>query len=131
MLAQASLTTSYLLHATVIPIPLHKNRERWRGFNQSEIIGKLIAKRLNLQFKNNLLIRPIATCPQVGLAKNQRVRNMRGKFAVNSSLKSIIQPQIAYIIFDDVLTTGSTIKEAIRILKESGAQKVFGLTIAR
>ena len=121
------LTTNYLLHTTLIPIPLHQSRERWRGFNQSELLGKLIAKKLNWGFEKNLLIRPIEGKNQVGLAKSDRVRNIRGKFAVKTSL----EPKLAYIIFDDVATTGSTIKEAIKVLKKSGVNKVVGLTVAR
>src|SRR5260221_804110 len=49
------LTINYLLHTTLIPIPLHRSRERWRGFNQSELLGKLIAKKLNWGFEKNLL----------------------------------------------------------------------------
>lgn len=115
----------------LIPIPLHKKRENWRGFNQSEILGKLIAKKLNWKFEKDLLIRPIASKPQVGLKRSDRERNIRGKFAVNSAKLSLTRTNITYIVFDDVATTGSTMKEAIRMLKESGAKKVLGLTIAK
>ncbi len=116
-------------NCVLIPIPLHHQRERWRGFNQSEILGRLIAEKLNLGFENSLLIRPKASVPQVGLVRSERVQNIRGKFAVNSKAK--LDQNISYIIFDDVATTGTTIQEAIKVLKKSGAQKVFGLTIAR
>ncbi len=120
--------TIYDIQNTVlVPIPLHKSRENWRGFNQSEMLGKLMAKKLNWGFEKDLLIRPIQGQHQVGLTKSDRVRNIRGKFAVKTSLK----PELTYIIFDDVATTGSTIKEAIKVLKKSGANKVFGITVAR
>lgn len=113
----------------LVPIPLHKTRQNWRGFNQSEILGKLIAQKLNWHFRPKLLIRTSQGKTQVGLKGFDRVRNIRGKFAVNSEAK--LYQTITYIIFDDVATTGSTLKEAIKVLKEKGAQKVFGLTIAK
>lgn len=115
----------------LIPIPLHTKREKWRGFNQSEILGKEIAKILNWDYKNDILVRPIEGPTQVGLKGIERVRNIRGKFAVNPSLKKTINRDSAYVIFDDVATTGSTLKEAIKVMKENGAVKVIGLTIAK
>src|SRR5258708_21225478 len=88
--------TIYDIQNTVlVPIPLHKSRENWRGFNQSEMLGKLMAKKLNWGFEKDLLIRPIQGQHQVGLTKSDRVRNIRGKFAV----KTILKPALTYIIF--------------------------------
>ncbi len=132
-----------LKNAVLIPIPLHKKRQNWRGFNQSEILGKLIAEKLNWRFEKDLLIRPFGGQNQVGLAKSDRVRNMRGKYAANNeALRVILEGQSViptgveeflpvFVVFDDVATTGSTIKEAIKVLEKSGAQKVLGLTVAR
>ncbi len=116
-------------NSILIPVPLHKSRERWRGFNQSEIIAKLISKKLNIGFEKDLLIKPKASLPQVGLVRNQRMQNIRGKFAVNSEAK--LYQNRTYIIFDDVATTGSTIQEAMKVLKKAGVNKIFGLTIAK
>ncbi len=121
----------YRRNVILIPIPLHKKRENWRGFNQSEILGKLLAKKLSWGFDSNILTRPIASIPQVGLPKSDRERNIRGKFAVNSPKTSLAKTNVTYVIFDDVATTGSTLKEAIKVLKESGTKKVLGLTIAK
>ena len=113
----------------LIPIPLHKSRRNWRGFNQSEILGKLIAKNLSWEFNKDLLVRPIEGKNQVGLPQSDRVRNIRGKFAVNNEKALNFNHQ--FVIFDDVATTGSTIKEALKVLKSSGLKNVFGLTIAK
>jgi len=118
-----------LKNVILVPIPLHKSRKNWRGFNQSEILGKLIAKNLNWEFNKDLLIRPIEGKNQVGLPQSDRVRNIRGKFAVNNEKALNFNHQ--FVIFDDVATTGSTLKEAIIVLKKAGATKVVGLTIAR
>src|SRR5579859_3571402 len=64
-------TKNYIL----LPIPLHKKRENWRGFNQSEILGKLIAEKMDWRFKTNSLIRPTEGQNQVGLSQIERVRN--------------------------------------------------------
>jgi competence protein ComFC len=117
-------------NTVLVPIPLHESRVRWRGFNQSEILGKLIAEKLNWKFED-LLIRPIEGKNQVGLPKSDRVRNIRGKFAVNSTHENKIEPNKTYIIFDDVATTGSTIKEGISVIKKVTNHEVIGLTIAR
>ncbi len=114
----------------LIPIPLHSRRQNWRGFNQSEVVGKQIAKDLGWEFEPNILVRELASKPQVGLTKSERVRNISGKFAVNSSLKEKIRGQ-KIIVFDDVVTTGATMEEAIKVLEKSGAKEVFGLTIAK
>lgn len=116
-----------LKNCILIPIPLHKSRQNWRGFNQSELLAKLIGNIIGWKLNTHILTRPKGGKTQVGLRGNERVRNMSGKFAVNSSLK----PNLTYVIFDDVATTGSTIKEAIKILKENGAKNIFGLTIAK
>ena len=122
---------SHLQNAILIPIPLYRSRHSWRGFNQSEIIGQLIAKKLKVNFHKDLLTRPIEGKNQVGLTYSERVRNMCGKFAVNTvKISSIKTPNPKFVIFDDVATTGSTLKEAIKALKKSGSFQVTGFTIA-
>ena len=115
--------------AILIPIPLHWYRDNFRGFNQSEIIGKEVAKNLNWKFIPGLLIRKRSTAPQTTLKKHLRPPNIAGAFALSPNTKLSGYSQI--IIFDDVFTTGSTIKEATSILKRNGAKSVWGLTIAR
>lgn len=113
----------------LVPIPLFKTRENWRGFNQAEILGQKIANFMNWQFESNLLMRISDTKPQVGLSKSERERNICGKFALNSEAK--IYQNRSYIIFDDVVTTGSTIKEGFKILRQAGVEQIIGLTIAK
>lgn len=114
--------------AILIPTPLHKFRARWRGFNQSAAIGEIIAKRLGWKFDPKLIVRNKNTQPQVELKGKERKRNLRGVFSVNPyyTLNTT-----NYIVFDDVLTTGTTLKEIGKVLKKGGAGNVWGLTIAR
>lgn len=117
-------------NSILIPIPLHIKRENWRGFNQAEEIGKLIAKDFNWKFVPNLLIRKISTKPQVGLKGIERTQNVKDIFEIVSRYNTKnYKNQI--IIFDDVYTTGSTLKEAGSVLKNAGFSNVWGVTIAK
>ena len=111
-------------------VPLHSFRKNWRGFNQSEEIGKLIASEMGWQFFPEMLIRRVQKTPQTELGGEERRKNVLGVFAINPKYDiRTIKPDI--IVFDDVITTGSTLKEAVKVLKRNGAKKVWGLTIAR
>lgn len=123
---------SYLLvpDSVLAPIPLHWYRGNFRGFNQSEVIGKEVAKNLGWKFVPDLLVRKKSTIPQSTLEKEKRSSNVRGAFALSSHNSYFLIPN-SIILFDDVFTTGSTLKEAARVLKRKGAEEVWGLTIAR
>ena len=112
-------------------VPLHKKRERWRGFNQIEEIGKLVCKKMNWKFVPNILIRKKHVQPQVELKGKERRSNVLGVFEFNSSFKSLVYSHQSLVIFDDVLTTGATIREASKVLKRNSAKTVWGLTIAK
>lgn len=119
----------FSLPATLVPVPLHWYRQNFRGFNQSAEIGKRIAAGLNWQFIPDLLIRQRPTTPQVQLKGSARRQNLRGAFFLdpNYNLFTIPYP---LVLFDDVVTTGSTLKEVFRTLKNGGAGRVFCLTVA-
>lgn len=113
----------------LVPIPLHRHRENLRGFNQSEIVGSLIAEKMHWKFEPNLLKRKKATKPQVQLRGEERKKNLHGVFELNPELK--LPPSTQILIFDDVYTTGSTINETKRVLEANGFKGVRSLTIAR
>ncbi len=112
----------------LVPIPLHKKRESWRGFNQAEVVGKLLAEKLSWEFAPGLLIRARHTPPQVGLKSSQRRQNIKDVFAVNPKNELPLGSRL--LIFDDVYTTGSTLNEAKKALKSAGFKSVRCLTIA-
>ncbi len=114
----------------LVPIPLHKKRENWRGFNQSDLLGVGVAKALGCKFDSNILVRSVATKPQVEQGKKERLRSIRGIFAVNKKKISRYK-DTKIIVFDDVWTTGSTISEATKVLKKAGAREVWGMAVAR
>jgi len=105
----------------VIPVPLHRSRERERGFNQAE----LIATRLGLPVSTRMLKRRKNTPSQTGLSRNERKRNLASAFEVMNEVKGTV------IVIDDVYTTGSTMNEIARTLKRSGVERVEVLTVAR
>jgi len=112
----------------LIPVPLEKRKLKWRGFNQSEEIGKEISKFLKIPQINDVLIRKKETLPQVELNEKEREKNILDAFVCENKEK--IQGK-KILLVDDVYTTGSTMKEAAKTLKEAGAKEIIGIVIAR
>lgn len=117
-------------NCVLVPIPLHPSRKRYRGFNQSEVLGKMIAKDMGWGYYPGLLVRRIATLPQVGLDSQKRETNIKGAFEINTNY-SLVPNDYCLIIFDDVWTTGATVKEAAKVLSKPGFKNIWGVTLAR
>lgn len=117
----------------ITPVPLHPSRERERGFNQAEILGKLLAKKLDLEFCSDLLIRRKKTKPQADLKGKERQENIKNAFVINPKFQGAIRKldNSQLIIVDDVWTTGATLRSCGQILKRAGAKKAWALTLAR
>ncbi len=110
----------------IIPVPLHQQRLRWRGFNQSELLAQILASYLNRPL-NTDLIRIKRRQPQVKLCKEKRLKNIKNCFVWKSNNQA--PPYI--LLIDDVATSGATLDECARILKQNGAKKVWALVLAR
>ena len=116
----------------VIPIPLHKNKLRQRGFNQAQIIGRSVADHYHLPLETKLLLRSRPTKPQSSLEEKDRKKNIKGAFLVDKlRLNNCSGPFPSVLLVDDIWTTGATAKEAGRILKRVGFSKVWALTLAQ
>jgi len=133
----------------LIPIPLHKNKLKQRGFNQAEEIAKELSKYLEIPIISNFLIKIKQTPAQVELDKKQRKNNIKGVFLcpklelINpvrgyQDKKKTQSPQTSngvknkkILLVDDIFTTGSTMEECAKILKEAGAKEVWGVVVAR
>lgn len=118
------------------PIPLHKGRLKWRGFNQAEKLGQFVAKSLGVQMVDGLLIRTQKCTPQADIERREdRIKNAQGLFTLSSrfpELKALNSGnQSSILLFDDVWTTGATMKEAVKVLKRNGVEKVWCMTLAR
>lgn len=111
----------------VIPVPLFKSRLRQREFNQSALIARFIAGNLKVQLLINCLMKTRDTSPQVGLRYNERIKNVRNAFTVDNE-GSILGKRI--ILVDDVVTTGSTIRECAKTLKKAGVSHVYVISLA-
>lgn len=112
----------------ITPVPLSKKRLIQRGFNQSYLLAKPVSKRLTLPLLDDLLLKTKDTPPQSLLTREERLKNQKGSFKVNSKYKKIPR---RVVLVDDVVTTGATVNECARILKKEGVNEVYVITLAR
>jgi ComF family protein len=117
-----------LIGDIVVPVPLHRTRERERGFNQAELIAREVAKRLGLPVKAVLLMRTKARPDKHILSNEERWRIVRGAFATRPG-SQVDNKRV--LLVDDVMTTGATLDACAKALLEAGAKSVVGLTVAR
>lgn len=109
----------------IIPIPLHKKRERYRGYNQAEILADQISEISGIPVDSEVLVRVKETTAQKELDDRQRRRNIKNAFSVK---KEIYAGNVALV--DDIYTTGSTLDEAADVLLASGVAKVYFMVIS-
>jgi len=114
----------------LVPIPLSQKRLKQRGYNQAEIFAQGLSKKLGLRVEH-ILIRSRETRPQFGLSKQDRQDNMKDAFEVNAKFTSQNTKVNSALLVDDILTTGSTLYEAAKILKKNGFERVWGVAFAR
>ena len=113
----------------IIPVPLHKAKYRERGYNQSEYISAGISNIITAEVRTDILKRIRNTTSQTKLNKEGRIENIRDAFVIN---KNVIHELTGkrIIIVDDVVTTGSTLNEAIRTIRENTNAEILGCTVA-
>lgn len=113
----------------IIPIPLFKTKLRERGYNQSDFICKGINEIIKINFVPDIVKRVRHTFTQTKLNREERIKNMKDAFEINKKfLNEIIGKKI--ILVDDVVTTGSTMNEVIKVLKENHCAEVLGCCLA-
>jgi ComF family protein len=112
----------------VVPVPLHRQRERERGYNQAALLSRPLAKRLRLPHKAVLLMRTRARPDKRILSLEERWESVRGAFATRPGSQV---DNLRVLLVDDVLTTGATLDACARALRDAGAKSVLGLTVAR
>lgn len=113
---------------TIVPVPIHPSKKRERSYNQSEILAKALSKNQRIPIDKDNLIKIKWTRPQSELDKKKREKNITDTFFVID--KNVFRGKNVLLV-DDVYTTGSTINECAKMLVESGASKVYSLTLAR
>jgi len=110
-----------------VPVPLHPARRRERDFNQAEVLADLLAQRAGKPVLHAIQ-RIRYTTTQTRLERHQRMENLRNAFRVRHT--SLVQSR-HLILVDDVFTTGSTVDECARVLRDAGAASVRVVTVAR
>ena len=127
LLGEKLLDSSFSTCNLVVPIPLHRRRERKRGYNQVTQFGQQLAKQLHVEYIDRNLIRSKATKTLVRLNKQERVHQIKGAF-------SVVDPSIFIkkhiLLIDDVVTTGATLSEAANCLLQIEGVRVSVATIA-
>jgi competence protein ComFC len=112
----------------VVPVPLHRQRERERGYNQAALIAKPLAKLLGLPYKSVLLTRIRPRPDKHLLSYEERWKSVRGAFATRPGSQV---DNLRVLLVDDVMTSGATLDSCAKTLREAGARSVIGLTVAR
>ena len=110
-----------------LPISLHKKRKRWRGFNQAEIIARELKNYFDIDMSTEKLIRIKHKKAQAKLGEEERKNNIKNCFGWQGDRLN----KRNIILVDDVVTTGSTLNECAKVLKENGAGEVWGLVVAK
>jgi len=114
-----------LTNAVLIPVPMHPKKKSERGFNQAEVMAKSLAKKLDAAVEN-ILRRIHDTPPLAGLPPKERAENLKDVFVVNK--KFDVKDKICVLI-DDIYTTGTSLNECAKTLKNAGAKKIICLTL--
>jgi len=114
----------------IVPVPLHRRRLIWRRFNQAQALADVIARLSGVPLDPFVISRTRATPSQVGMSRRQRAENVHGAFTVPEGARIRIEGR-RLLLVDDVLTTGSTLNAAARVLLRAGAKSVDVLVFAR
>lgn len=112
----------------VVPVPLHPERQRERGFNQAELLARAVAARLKLPMETRAIERRKPRPPKLKLSRHERWEAARGAYAAVTGTQF---DNRRVLLVDDVFTTGATLDACARALRAAGAEHVTALTVAR
>lgn len=110
----------------VVPVPLHRDKLLERGYNQARLLAAALASESETRVLDGAIERFEATSSQVGLSPSERAENVKGKFRADSRLVA----GNVLLLVDDVFTTGATMRECAYVLREAGAESVYGIALA-
>lgn len=129
-------------NSLLVPVPLSRSKQKERGFNQAELLAEELSRFFKIPLLNNNLVKIKKTQSQTELKKEERAKNIQGAFAVKpfparprpgregQKEHLTVQGKKIFLV-DDVFTTGATMEECARVLKQAGAREVWGITVAR
>jgi ComF family protein len=112
--------------AALVPVPVHGERLRQRGYNQAALLATALGKQCRMRVAD-VLVRERATTQQHRLDRAARLRNLRNAFALRPGARP---PQVV-IVVDDILTTSATLEACAGVLRAAGASRVLGFALAR
>ncbi len=120
-------------NSVLIPVPMDKKKLRERGYNQSEELAKELSVVLKVPVLTNCLIKIKHTAPQMELSKQERENNLKDAFDIKNSTidGSMVLKGKKVFLVDDVYTSGCTMEECTKKLRQAGAKQVWGICIAR
>lgn len=129
LLLESWLNTNAPSSSVIIPIPLSKERERNRGYNQVELIARSAVRNLPQHHINTgILVRTRDTKPQTSLKRTERIKNMVGAFTISSSAPKLHEAHV--ILIDDVMTTGATLQAAKLAMSSLSPKSITCVAIA-
>lgn len=127
MVSGSTYFRNYFEEAVLVPVPLHRTKERERGFNQSQLIAERLLKTTGAVSVEKLLIRTVFTETQTRLSRSLRHQNVKNAFALAPD--AVVIPDQTYILVDDVFTTGATLNACAVVLRDAGAQQIQVATL--
>ena len=113
----------------IISVPIHNKRMKTRGYNQSKLIAKDVAINCGKKYYDKVIVKHKNIVAQSTLDRLERTKNIKGAFKTGKNSEKIVGKNVA--IFDDIFTTGSTVNECAKIIKEIGANSVGIFTLAK
>ncbi|MFQ9212314.1 ComF family protein [Eubacterium ventriosum] len=111
----------------IIPVPMYKDKEIKRGYNQAEVFGRALSKETGIALDDKCIIRKKSTVPQKKLSNEMRKINLQKAFGVD---RKICSEYKTVLLVDDIYTTGSTFDACAKVLKVAGVEKVYCLSVA-
>lgn len=112
----------------ILPVPIHNNRKKERKYNHMDLVADELSKLANFTNNKNFVIRTKDTQNQYKLKKQERIKNIKGAFALDTSQN--IPKETKLLIIDDITSTGTTLEEIIKLLNKNGYNDVTALTLA-
>lgn len=130
LLAEAFIRYNLRAHA-LVPLPLHSQRQRERGYNQATLLARVCAAHLKVPCLENLVVRQRPTRAQIGLSVQERIQNVAGAFALAPHQPARGLAGRTILLIDDVCTTGATLESCAAPLYACGIRQVWGLVLGR
>lgn len=116
------------IYDIILAVPISKQRKKERGYNQSALLARQIAKKMHIPYTDKVLTKIKHTMPQSALGKEERAKNVKNAYKI-ANAETLYNKKV--LLIDDIYTTGNTVKECSNMLKQAGAKIVGVLTIAK